>query len=164
MKKRIICLMLIISLLLSGCGFFSARDKDSVMFYYLCDRYQEDLCCVIVSEEREASGHMGDLPYLLALYAMGPVSDECVTPLPYGTRIHSQMTDGHVFLELSGIPRDLSDIEFSLACACLTMTCLDITNAEDVTIRHGDQETVMNRSRLTLYDTAGETIPTEETK
>ena len=164
MKKRLVCLILVVSLLLSGCGFFSAGIKDPVVFYYLCDSYTEDLCCVMVSEEREASGHMGDLPYLLALYVMGPVNDENVSPLPHGTRIQSQIADGHIFLELSGIPRKLSDVDFSLASACLTMTCLGITDAEDVTIRHGDQETTLSRSSLTLYDAAGEAIPTEETK
>lgn len=164
MKKSCICLILIISLLLSGCSFFSARIKDPVDFYYLCDKYQEDLCCVIASEERESSGHIGDLTYLLALYLMGPIHDEHIMPLPPGTRINAQNDSGHIILELSRTPEELSEIDFSLACACLTMTCLEITDAEDVTIRCGDREKIMNRSSLTLYDTSSETAPMEDSE
>ncbi len=164
MKKQVICLILVMSILLSGCSFFSARIKDPVVFYYLCDSYQEDLCCVIVSEEREASGHTGDLSYLLALYMMGPTNDEHIMPLPFGTRIRVQSTDGHIVLELYDMPKAISDAELSLASACLTMTCLEISEAEDVTIRCGERETVMDRSNLTLYDTTSETTPTEESQ
>ena len=64
--------MLSLCFLLSGCGFFGERIREPVTFYYLCADYQEKLCCVIVPEEREASGHSGDLSYLLALYQIGP--------------------------------------------------------------------------------------------
>lgn len=158
--KRITCLILIFSFLLSGCGFFGARIKDPVTFYYLCEAYQEELCCVIGSEEREASGHTGDLPYLLALYQMGPTDDELRSPLPTGTRITAQIQDGHIALELSDAVLSLSDIDFSLACACLTLSCLDATGAEDVTVQSGDRIITMNRDSLTLLDTIE---PTEET-
>jgi len=162
--KRVFCLILAFSLLLSGCSFFGERIKAPVTFYYLCDKYQEELCCVIASEEREASGHVGDLPYLLALYLMGPTSDELLSPLRAGTRISSVLEDDHIYLELSGIADSMSDIDFSLACACLTLTCLDITDAKEVTIRSGDRTKTLSHELLTLYDTTGETIAMEESQ
>lgn len=162
MKRRFLCLILVLSLLLSGCSYFGERIKEPVTFYYLCDNYQEDLCCVIVSEEREASGHAGDLSYLLALYLMGPTNDEYVMPLSAGTRITSHIDEDHVLLELTSTSQALSDIDFSLACACLTMTCLEIVDAEDVTVRSGDREKTMNLRTLTLYDSTSETKPPEE--
>ena len=162
MKKRIVCLILCTSLFLTGCGFFGTRIKEPVTFHYLCGSYQEDLCCVIASEEREASGHTGDLAYLLALYLMGPTDDELIMPLPPGTRISAQKQDGHIVLELSDTSDSLSEVEFMLSCACLTLTCLEITEAEDVTIRSGDREKTMNRNTLTLYDATSESLPTEE--
>lgn len=162
--KRILCFFLAVSVLLTGCGFFGQRIKDPVTFYYLCSKYPEELCCVIVSEEREASGHVGNLPYLLALYLMGPSNDELVSPLRPGVQITSKQDGTHIYLELSNLPSTLSDIDFSLTCACLTLTCLDITGAEDVTISSGDRVKTMNRQSLTLYDTADETISTEETE
>ena len=164
MKKRVLCLILALCLFLSGCSFPGNRIHSSANFYYLCDSYQEDLCCVIVSEEREASGHEGDLSYLLALYLMGPTNDEHVTPLPAGTRISAQKDDSHIVLKLSNPITTLSDIDFTLACACLTMTCLEITDAEDVTIHFEDRERTMNRDQLTLYDASAETTPSEESE
>lgn len=161
--KRILCLLLICSLFLSGCGFFGERIKAPVTFYYLCDKYQKDLCCVIVSEQREASGHVGDLPYLLALYSMGPISDEIAPPLRPGTQITSKQEGDQVYLELIVNGTPMSDIDFSLACACLTLTCLDITGAQAVTIRCGDRMKTLDSSAFTLYDTTAETTPTEET-
>lgn len=163
MKTRILSLILSLGILLSGCGFFGERIKEPATFYYLCDSYQEDLCCVIVSEEREASGHVGDLSYLLALYLMGPSNDEYVSPLPVGITIASQINSGHIVLELPDTSHTLSDMEFSLACACLTLTCLEITDAEDVTILSGSRTKTMSHSTLTLYDTISNPIASEET-
>lgn len=162
--KRIVCLFLIFSLLLSGCSFLGERIKAPVTFYYLCNNFQEELCCVVVSEQREASGHIGDLSYLLALYSMGPISDGIKSPLRPGTKITSSQEGNHVILELfvSGFP--MSDIDYSLACACLTLTCLEISSASEITIRCGDREKTFDRSSLTLLDTIAETTPTEETQ
>ena len=105
---------------------------------------------------------MGDLPYLLALYQMGPTGDEIRSPLPFGTRISVQIQEGHITLELSEAALSLSDIDYSLACACLTMTCLDASGAEDVTVQSGDRAKTMNRDSLTLMDTIENFEPTEE--
>ena len=162
--KRIICLILVFSFLLSGCTISGVRIKDPVSFHYLCDHYQEKLCCVIASEQREASGHVGDLSYLLALYLMGPVSEEMHTPLPAGTRIDARLDGNHVYLELMETDESFSDIDFSLACACLTLTTLDITGAEDVTIRCGELEKTLNRTSISLTDITDVQIPTEDTQ
>ena len=161
MKLRILCLFLVFCFLFSGCSFFGERIREPVTFYYLCSTYQENLCCVLAPEEREASGHVGDLPYLLALYLMGPTDDEHMSPLPSGSRITSSFEGDTIVLTLSDTS-SLSDIDFSLACACLTMTCLEMTDAETVIIRNGDREKSMTRSSLTLYDATTESTPTEE--
>lgn len=162
--KRVLCIILAISVFLTGCSFFGARIKEPVTFYYLCNKYQTELCCVIVSEEREASGHIDDLSYLLALYLMGPTDDEKISPLRPGTKIQSEYKNDQVYLELTEPSRVLSDIEFSLACACLTLTCLNIMEAKTVTITSGERSKTMNRNTLTLYDTIAEPLPTEDSK
>ena len=162
--KRSICMILILSMLLSGCGFFGERIKTPVTFYYLCDNYEEELCCVIVSEEREASGHVGDLPYLLALYLMGPTSEETLSSPYPDLMLTAQQSGSHIDLELKNLPETVSEIDFSLICACLALTSLDITGAEDVTISCGDRIRTLDRDALTLYDTDVEPISTEEIK
>ncbi len=162
--KRILPLILVFSLLLSGCGFFGERIKSPATFYYLCEYYTEELCCVIASEEREASGHSSDLPYLLALYQMSPADEGHRSPLPDGTAIQARQQDDQICLELSDAAQSLSELDFSLACACLTLTCLDISGAASVTVICGDRTRTMDRSSLTLFDTAEQTKSTEETQ
>jgi hypothetical protein len=162
--KRIAALMVALSIFLSGCGFFGDRIREPVTFHYLCSVYQKELCCVIVSEEREAAGHTADLSYLLALYQMEPANEEFRSPLPSGTKIVSNVQDGNIFLELSDTAATLSDLEYSIACACLTLTCLDITDAESVTVRCGSRSKTMTQSSLTLYDESQIIPPTEESQ
>ena len=160
--KRIFCMMLALCLLLSGCGSLGERIREPVTFHYLCTEYQEKLCCVIVSEEREASGHAGDLSYLLALYQIGPSNDALCSPLPDGTRIRSSTLDGQILLELSDEAQSLSDLDFSLACACLTLTCLDIADCESVTVTCADRIRTMTRTSLILHDETNTTSATED--
>ena len=160
--KRFFPLFLILCLLLSGCGLAGEHFKEPVPFYYLRSEYEyftQD--GVIVSEEREASGHREDLTYLLALYLMGPSEEELVSPLPRGIRIFKseQTTDG-ITLQLSDSTATMTDLDFSLACACLTLTCLDISEEETVMILWGEEIITMDESCLTLFDNSLQ-IPVE---
>jgi len=164
--KHVIAAVLLVSLLLSGCGFFGDRISEPVTFYYVRSEYDFGRePAVITSEEREASGHRNDLSYLLALYLMGPAQEEHRSPLPPGTRILNPMQKGDsITLELS-IPADtFADPELTLACACLTLTCLDITDAKEVTVLYRERSLTMTRASLTLIDESTVQLTTEETK
>ena len=154
--KRFLCFLLCLCLFLPGCS--GELMKNPVTFYYPRREYQygaED--GVISSEQREASGHADDLHYLLSLYLIGPSSDELVSPLPWGTRLLGvSQENGTVTLELT-------DTEFTLACACLTMTTLSITGGDEVTITSGSRSVTMSRDSLTLIDDSTAST-TEETK
>ena len=118
---------------------------------------------VIVAEEREAYGHGRDLSYLLAFYLMGPMKEGLVCPLPEGTGIVSvEQASSGISLVLTDTLETLSDADYSLACACLTLTCLNITGGEKVTITSGSRSVTMTRNTLTLFD--GGTAETEETQ
>ena len=162
--KKGLCLLLGLCQLLSGCALTGDRLKEPVTFYYLREEYQYGTQGgVIVSEEREASGHGRDLSYLLALYLVGPMKEGLVCPLPMGTGIVSlEQTPSGISLVLSDTLGSLSDADYSLACACLTLTCLDITGGEKVTITSGSRSVTMTRDSLTLFD--GGTAETEETQ
>ncbi len=162
--KRFCCLLLCLSLLLTGCGFFGERIKEPVTFYYLRDEYQFGSGGgVIGSEIREASGHRDSLSYLLALYLIGPSDEELHSPIPRGINIFSaELVENTVKLKLSDTSASLTDAGFSLACACLTLTCLDLTGAEEVTITSGSRSVTMSRDNLTLFDST--TAAPEETQ
>ena len=164
--KRMLCLILVLCLFLPGCALFGERIREPVTFYYLRAEYRYGAADgVIAPEVREASDHVGDLSYLMALYLMGPSDEELVSPIPRGTRIYSAVQENNtVTLTLSDASQTLTDSEFSLACACLTMTCLDITGAEQVTITSGSRSTTMSRDNLMLTDISATTEATEDNR
>lgn len=152
--KRLFCAAAAVSLLLSlltGCG---QKVKDPVVFYYCKDAYQENMDCPIAQEEREVAGNQDDLKYLLSFYLMGPVSKGLVSPLPRGTLLYTiTQEDTKLTIEISNTSALLTDSEFSLACACLSMTCMELTNAENVTITSGSRSLTLSRDNLLLNDT-----------
>ncbi len=163
--KRQIGLAFLLCLILTGCGQLGERIKEPVTFYYLRAEYAYSTDSGIIgSEEREASGHKDNLSYLMALYLIGPSEEDLVSPIPRGIRfLSAEQTDTRVELKLSDTANVLTDAEFSLACACLTLTCLDLTGAETVTINSGSRSVTMTRENLILYDSSM-TAPTEETQ
>ena len=162
--KGTLAVFLIFSLLLSGCGIFKEIISEPVTFYYLSTEYTfGSNSGVIAAEEREASNHRQDLTYLLALYLMGPANEDHRSPLPAGTRIINPEQNGSIItMELVNSVRKLSDADLSLACACLTLTCLDITDATEVSITYGEQTVTMHQDSLTLVDDSRVNSETEE--
>ena len=163
--KRILCMILCVICFLYGCSVSSERIKDPVHFYYLKNTLEyRSHDGVIAREEREASGHRENLSYLLALYRIGPSSEELRLPFPEGTAIlMMEQTEKEIKLALGSNASTMSDAEFSLACACLTLTCTELTNVERVTVTNGQQSITMTRESITLLDTSM-TEETEDTK
>lgn len=161
--KRFVCFSLILVCFLSGCQLPGERIKEPVTFYYIRADYQENLTDAFGTELREASGHRADLSYLMALYLMGPVDKTLSSPIPAGTRIYVTENNAYnVKLKLSDTSETLSDVEFSMTCACLAMTCLEITGTNEVTISSASRSVTMTRSNLELSDSSIYT--TEETQ
>lgn len=162
--KRLICLMLLFTMLLSGCSSLGERVKDPVNFYYVRQNYQETMEDVISPEVREASGHRYDLPYLLALYSMGPSSRNLVSPFPRNTRIlpveHSE--EGLVLSIMDEI-HTMTDAEYTLASACLAMTCFEIIDAEQITVVCGGRSVAIRKDNL-LMNSSPEAMTPEENK
>ena len=163
--KRLVCLLMLLSLLLSGCGANGERIKEPVTFYYPRAEYEYgSQGSVIGSEEREASGHRNELSYLLAIYLLGPSSDELVSSIPGSASILSiEQNAASITMEFTDTSLSMTDAEYSLACACLSMTCMELTDAKRVTIRSGPRSVTMNRDNLILYDSIT-SESTEETQ
>ena len=160
--KRILCLCLLL-LTLSGCADVNSSTKEPVTFYYIREHSLTDMSQAIGTETREASGHREDLAYLLRLYFLGPTQEGLLSPLPQGVLIETVEQEGRgLRLTLSDADSLLTDSEFSLACACLTLTCLDLVPAERVTIRSGSRSVTMSRENLALFDSGTVAAATEE--
>ena len=160
--KRLLCILLSLLLLASQLSACSQKMKEPVTFYYLQTAYQENMDSPVVGEEREGAGHRDDLKYLLSFYLMGPISKGLSSPLPRGTLLFAVSQEGgRLTIEISNTAALLTDPEFSLACACLSLTCMGLTDAEAVTITSGGRTLTMNPDNLALTDN---TIPEESSK
>ena len=164
MVKRLLAYLLISCLLLSGCSVMGERIKEPVTFYYVYDSYQKDMGQVIGAEIREAAGHRQDLPYLLALYSMGPSDEDLISPLPRTTTLSlTAHTEDCIELKLSGSALTLTEVEFTLASACIAKTCMELIDVPQITVTCADRQISIRSNNLILYNDIFEN-PQEEEK
>ena len=166
MKRSLGILLCVLFLIgLCGCSTPLSGSGEPVSFYYRRADFQyHGTDNVIVPEQREISGHGGDLHYLISLYLVGPLDDSLVSPFPKGTRLLETQQNGmELLLTLSDSAASLSDSAFSLACTCLALTCMSFTNAETVTVSSEERVMTITTDNLLLSDdSTGLTETTEE--
>ena len=165
--KRSLCVLLCVLFLIGLCGCSTplSGSGEPVSFYYRRADFQyHGTDNVIVPEQREISGHGGDLHSMISLYLVGPLDDSLVSPFPKGTRLlETQQTGMELLLTLSDSAASLSDSAFSLACTCLALTCMSFTNAETVTVSSEERVMTITTDNLLLSDdSTGLTETTEE--
>ena len=146
MMRRMIVLILAV-LTLAGCAFTGNQGTEPVTFYYLrtasdnavySEYFSEG---VIGAEKRDMAGHLDDLSYLLTVYFRGPLDSELLFPFPMGCRIlEIQQSDDQLTLLLNPILAEKSELDITLACACLAMTCLELTDVDSVQIESRNLE------------------------
>lgn len=164
--KKTLCVLLLFSFLvpLGGC---TLPREDTISFYYpRADLIYDAPNGVIASEERDAAGYTTDMQYLLSLYLTGPLQQDLVPAFPQGTRLLSNSMDGsQMLVQLSDTSESMTDGRFSLACACLALTCIKASSAEEVVISSGSRTMTIREDMLLLYDepfpTTSETEVTE---
>lgn len=156
--KRIIALLLLM-LMLSGCAISGSKIKDSVTFHYLHVRSDDQVYDsyfadgIMGTESREAAGRRDDLNYLLTVYFRGPLDPELVSPFPMGCRIlEIEQQDGLLRLQLNPILAEKSDMEITIACACLAKTCMELTDADTVQIESRNLEGKLLYARIFTQD------------
>lgn len=160
--KRLLCLLLAFMMVfpLTGCD---SGEQNTVSFYYCRDpeQYQYfETDGVIHAEQRDLLGHRDDLRYMVGLYLAGPMNEGLVTPFSKSTKLLSVQKEGsQILIELSDHSKILTDSEFTLACAALTMTCMAFTKCSDVSITSGGRSITMNTDSIILSDI----LPQQET-
>lgn len=145
--KRTICLVLALLLFSSlwGCHYSESGDiLEPVEFFYprKTDHFiygSED--GVLATEVREASGHTGDLNYLLSMYLRGPQSEALRSPFPAGCTLEEVRSGGNTLcIVLSEEFTALEGTELTLACASLARTCMSLTDAQRIRIDAGSED------------------------
>ena len=159
--KRYLCYICIIAIILSfcGCANTSTKLKKPAKFYYLTDpeNYQSN---AITPELRESSEYTDDLRSLIQVYLEGPTSSLYINPFPQKT-IVQDITVNNVTVEiiLNDAFSQLNEVELTSACACLTMTILDLTERQRLIITTLDNvgnvvyTTSMTKEHILLSDT-----------
>ncbi len=160
--KKLSCIILALLLLpgLAGCSNSGDDIQDPVSFYY-CKRdldYGVD-AGVISSELRDGQGHRQDYAYLLTAYLNGPESYELYSPFSRSTALKSfAIQNDTAYVQLSPSFGSLSGLDLTLACACITLTVLELADVQKVvisaanTVLDGNSQITMTRENLLLLD------------
>lgn len=150
--KRFLCFFLCALLLFSGCN-LAAPSGNNVTFYYCkADFGYGDAHSVMAPEPRELSQNASDLADTLALYLVGPLDEELSSPFVGLKLLLADLQGEHLQIRLENDRGTIPDSAFSLAAACLTMTCLELTDATQVTIHCANRSLTMSRDNLLLFD------------
>lgn len=162
--KKLICLLIALCLGLGGCSF--SPSEDFIPFYYcrVEPGYQGEEG-IIAPEHRNVTGPKEDLDALLAAYFSGPTDPALELPFPKTTEIEAWSIDhGILTLELSEEFSQLSGVDLTIACACITKTFLDLAQVEKVCIRTGQAHGItLSRENLNLSDDSLDKLRTELT-
>ena len=159
---KYVAIFLSILLLLSGCSHSTAYEKPVTLYYCSAVFQYESGDSAIVAEIRESAG-CSTLEEIMQLYLAGPDNVELVSPFPNGLRLISHHQEGEtLYLLFSEELSQLSNLSLSMACGCITMTCLTLTDATQVTIEanesllDGHKSITMEQDSLILSDHAAE--------
>lgn len=139
--KKMICLLLVL-LLLCGCGNNKDNMQTPVLFYYPNTTVSYNSSDAVISAEiREGEGYTSDIVKLLNLYLSGPLSDAYKSPFPSGTTaVSAFLADSTLTVELSTEFADLKGLDLTIACACLTKTAIALTGCDSTRIYVGDEK------------------------
>ena len=156
MRKQI-AFLLCLCLLLPLCGCNTNQTdtpREPVRFFYPRTTDTIDFTSpdgAITYEDREGAGYTGNFPYLLNLYLRGPVDQTLSNPFPAATSlVELQVYGSYAFVTLSDSFAQLSGMELTIACACLTLTVTTLTKADYVCLRAQTQP-LDGKEQLTLH-------------
>lgn len=139
--KKLLSLLLILCLLLTGCMNQSNSYITELKFYYPLQTADYTMGAAYVQpESREGAGMDKSLTNMLNQYLKGPVDPITYRmPFQYNTQVESISRNSKMLdITLSRGFATYTGLELTIACACLTMTCLELTDAEVIRIRAKD--------------------------
>lgn len=160
--RRVLTILYVITLIfcLLGCDNTTADFIEPVdVFYCVSPITYDTIDGVFGREAREFFGWEGNLHDFLNDYLTGPKNSRLVSPFPLGGRVLDfKQNESTIKLVLNVHFSRLAPNELTLACACISMTLFELTNAESVDMQIdgvGEENLtiIMTRSNLHLSDT-----------
>ena len=164
--KRLFCLLICCAMMASLCACSPQQEEfvDPIKLYYLQIQPQDHIHhgsadSIIAPEIREGYRLRNQTTLLLDTYLTGPATEFCRSPFPAGTRLIGFTMDGKkLSVTLSDEIAQLGGIELILACACLSRTCLELWDFDEVQIMaetaqlDGKAMIIMNKTNYLLTD------------
>ena len=160
MKKWIAALLTMISLLSLAACQKETPPPQGPAFYYCANEVQYSMDSVTIQAEYRQNAAADNLQQMLVKYFAGPSSEELRSPFPSDMKLVEVSQDGDtIYVTVSDALSTISGLELTLACGCITMTCMDFTGAEKVVISvrdgllGGQKSITMDANTLLLLDT-----------
>ncbi len=145
--------MLAFAAVLSLCACSTYRKNTFTFCYPRTEYLYDEPNGVIGSEQRNASGRTADVTYLLLLYLRGPASRDLTALFPKRTQILSvEQTGDYLQIRLADAATGMTDSEYSLACACLALTCMRSLDVTEISIVCDGKEITLREDTLLVYE------------
>lgn len=135
MMKRFVSIWLAVCFLLCLCSCAEGGFQAPLRFYYPRAAYRYDGDNGVIHYEVQEGSSLPSLSDRLSTYLAGPVDPMLVSPFPEDVRLVNLTLDGSdLYLVLSDEFAQLTGLSLSIACVCLTRTCLELTDVQTVHI------------------------------
>ena len=144
--NRLIRTLLVALFLLTFCSSSTTQENqqsNTLTFYYCNSNAIQNLDTYVIAAEKRNPKEFSDaLDVLLDEYFKGPVSSDLFSPFPGNLKVESIVqSNTHIQITLSSVFSNLSDVDYSLACACLTKTVHELTGFENIYISYENAST-----------------------
>ena len=159
MKKRVICLAVLILLMLlpAACRPQGPGGEDGLRLWFAVpvDRQSREVTAVLGSAAYTGTQNV---PALLEALLAGPPQDsELVSLIPEGTELVSWSVEGRTaYVKLSGGYTQLSGIDRTIADYCVTLTLSQLSGVDRVELSAGGEDGRMLRTGDVIFSGAEE--------
>ena len=150
MRRSILCLLLALTLTLSGCAAAAAitaqEEKNCQLYYLVRDLEQAAGGDALGTESSALPKESADtlqtqVESLMNALLAGPSDPSLMSPFPEGTRLLKvELRGSHAMVDLSTAYRNLSGISLTLADYCITLTLTQLSAVRSVSILVRGQE------------------------
>ena len=139
--RKIIAVVLLLCLILTGCAGEDRRYITALKFYYPLQTADYTMGAAYLQPElREGGGLDKSLSNILNLYLQGPHDKEIYQmPFHHNAQVVSITRSSSMLdITLTANFGTYSGTDLTIACACITMTCLELADVQTVRIRAKD--------------------------
>lgn len=134
-----------------------------IAFYYCVTASDYNVGSTSLVAEHRVDVPSDSLLDAMTIYLKGPLSEDLQAPFPSGlSLVGVYQNNKTVYLTFSRELAYLTGLDLTIACACVTLTALDISGADQVEIRtvagllDGQRAIIMDKNTLLLLDTVQE--------